>query len=294
LGITKFIAINGSGSYDFPPNYQQSLDDNFTNMLARSVRLPGMDGGLDEFGTGVAPSSVGNIPFEFFLVSPTLEGMEVLRRQVGALVDWGVGALFYQPADPALPTVWTYARLNNVGKSQKLSEHTNRFQRVALTLQTSPFWYGRGSEILWDDPYSTATWDDGVNVFDGNSSAPAPTSVTDSGTVTISSVGGNVHTLARLLVIKDSAGTLSNPMIERIVNGNVLDRTRWFGDLTNGDVLEINARQQMVRKNGINVYSSFELPLNADWMWLRPGSNTLRVTWTGTGKLAVRWLERYK
>jgi len=208
---------------------------------------------------------------------------------------WGTGALFYQPTDPALPTVFAYVRMNRIEMSQKLSEHTDRFQRVTLTMQvSSPFWYGRGSELLWDDPYSSSVWD-GSDNWDGNSSAPAPTSVTDSGTVTISSVGGNVHTLARLLVIKDSAGTLSNPMIERIgADGRILDRTRWYGDLANGDCLEINARQQMVRKNGINVYSTFELPLNADWMWLRPGSNTLRVTWTGTAKLAVRWLERYK
>jgi len=255
-----------------------------------------MDGGVDPFGSGYAPSAVGSVPFEFFLVSPTLEGMEVLRRAAGAMVGWGVGALFYQPADPALPTIWTYARLNNIGKAQKLSEHTNRFQRVAITFQmSSPFWYGRGSELLWDDPYSSAVWDDGINFWDGGPGAPAPTSVTDSGTVTISSVGGNVHTLARLLVIKDSAGTLSNPMIERVnASGQILDQIRWWGDLANGDTLEISSRQQLVRKNGNNVYSTFEMPLNADWMWLRPGSNTLRVTWTGTGKLAVRWLERYK
>lgn len=255
-----------------------------------------MDGGVDSFGSGYAPSAVGSISFSFILVSPTLEGMEVKRREVGAMGGWGVGALFYQPTDPALPTVFAYVRVNNIDAPQKLSEHTDRFQPVTLTMQaSSPFWYGRGTELLWDDPESTALWDDSVNFWDGNLLAPAPTSVTDSGTVTISSVGGNIHTLARLLIIKDSAGTLSNPMIERIDSaGRILDRVRWFGDLVNGDVLEISSRQQLVRKNGNNVYSSFDLPLNADWMWLRPGSNTLRVTWAGTGKLAVRWLERYK
>lgn len=291
--IVRFTASGGQGTYVFPST-QQNLNENFKNFLNRVTRLPNSDGGMDEFGSGYAPSAVGSISFSFVLVSPTLEGMEVKRREVGAMGSWGTGALFYQPTDPALPTVWANVRMNNIDAAQKLSEHTDRFQPVTLTMQAaSPFWYGRGSELLWDDPDSAATWD-GSDVWDGNSSAPAPTSVTDSGTVTISSVGGNVHTLARLMVIKDSAGTLSNPMIERIVNGSVVDRIRWFGDLANGDILEINSRQSFVRKNGSNAYSTFDLPLNADWMWLRPGSNTLRVTWTGTGKLAVRWLERYK
>lgn len=290
-GITKFVSRYGTYTFPAAPATGQALDDNFKDMLARTTRLPGVDGGYDEFGSGNAPSAVGNITHSFYLVSRTREGMQAKLDELGKMVDWGVGTLWYQPTDLTQRDRWTWCRVNRISDSQRLEGNTDLFMPVSIYFQASqPFWYGRGTQTLWDDG---SKWDGAGVKWDGNASAPAPTSVTDSGTVTISSVGGNVHTLAQLSVIKDSAGTVRDIQIERIESGQVVDRVEWYGELTNGQFLSINPRRQAVTRSGANVYSTFDF-LNPDWMWLRPGSNTLRVRWTGTAKLAVRWLERYK
>ncbi len=288
--LVKFVSRYGT--YTFPAYYGQALDDNFKDLLARATRLPGVDGGLDEFGTGIAPSAVGNIPYSVILKSETREGMQAKLDELGQMAGWGTGTLFYQPTDPAQATRFTWARINRISDPQRLDGNTDLHMRVQISFQaTSPFWYGRGTELLWDDG---AEWDAANTNWDGTASAPAPTSVTDVGTVTISGVGGNYYTLARLLIIKDSAGILSDPRIERLdAVGNVVDWVDWQGDLANGQFLSIDPRRQSVSRMGVSVRDTFSF-MNPDWMWLRPGSNTLRVKWLGTAKLAVRWLERYK
>lgn len=280
------------GTYTFPTFTGQALDDNFKDLLARTTRLPGVDGGLDEFGSGRAPSAVGNVSYSFVLVSTTREGMQAKLDELGQMAGWGVGSLWYQPTDAAQATRWTWARVNRISDPQRLEGHSDLFMRVSVNFQaSSPFWYGRGTELLWDDG---AVWDGASTNWDGNTSAPALASVTDASTVTVSGVGGNVPTLARLLVIKDTAGAVLDPLIERLDgSGAVVDWVQWSGELTNGQFLEIDPRRQKVIKVSANVRSGLSF-MNPDWMTLRPGSNTLRVRWQGTAKLGVRWLERYK
>ena len=287
MPITRFVSE--SGTYVFP-NTGQTFNAPFSNVLARAARLPGVDGGIDEFGTGWAPSAVANLTFSFVLVSSTLEGMQPLRDAATAMRGWGVGQLYFQPTDTALEERWVHARINNISMSQKLSDHTDRFQPVELSLQvTQPFWNLKGTERLWGD--GLGLWDDG-GLWDGNASAPAPTSITTSGTMTITN-NGNVFTLARVLIINDSGSTISNPIIRRIKDGAIADEVRYYGTIANNDWLEINSRSQRVLMgvSGDDVYSDFD-HLNADWFQLLPGSNSIQVYVTGTAKVAIRYMER--
>lgn len=288
MPITRFVS--DFGTYTFPTNTQQSFNPPFSNVLARATRLPGVDGGLDEFGTGWAPSQVANLTFSFVLVSSTLEGMQPLRDAVNAMRGWGTGQLFFQPTDAALTERFVFCRINNISMPQKLSEHTDRFQSVEMSIQvTQPYWYTKGTELLWGN--SSWKWDD-ANVWDGNSGAPAPTSITTSGTMTVT-VGGNVFTLSRILVINDGGSPVTNPIIRRILNGEVADEVRWYGTIAAGDWLEINPRAQRVLMGvlGTDVIDDFDF-LNPDWMRLYPGSNSLQIYLNGTAKIAARYLER--
>jgi hypothetical protein len=284
--IKRFVTPNGT--YTFPAT-EQSFDSNFRDVLARASRLPGVDGGMDEYGTGWAPSAIGKLDFGFYLVSRTVEGMQVKRDAAGAMRGWGVGQLFYQPTDTSLAERWIYCRINRISDNQKLSGHDDLFQLVTVSMQaTQPFWYTAGTERLWDDG---GKWDDS-GLWDGNASAPAPTSITTSGTMTITN-NGNVFTLARVLIINDSGSTISNPIVRRIRNGEIADEVRYYGTIANNDWLEINSRSQRVLMgvSGDDVYSDFD-HLNADWFQLLPGSNSIQVYVTGTAKVAIRYMER--
>jgi len=286
MPITRFVSELGTFVF---PSTGQTFNAPFSNVLARASRLPGVDGGIDQYGTGWAPTAIANLVFNFVLVSSTLEGMQPLRDAASAMRGWGVGQLYFQPTDTALEERWVHARINNISMSQKLSAHTDRFQPVELSLQvTQPFWNLKGTERLWGDG---GKWDDS-GLWDGNSSAPAPTSITTSGTMTITN-NGNVFTLARVLIINDSGSTISNPIIRRIKDGAIADEVRYYGTIANNDWLEINSRSQRVLMgvSGDDVYSDFD-HLNADWFQLLPGSNSIQVYVTGTAKVAIRYMER--
>lgn len=286
MPITRFTT--DWGTFVFPTT-QQSFNPPFANVLARASRLPGTDG-FDEFGTGWAPAQVANLTFSFTLVSSTLEGMQPLRDAVNAMRGWGAGQLFFQPVDTALSERFCFCRINNISMPQKLSEHTDRFQTVELSLQvTQPYWHTLGTERLWGD--GKGKWDDG-GLWDGNASAPAPTTITTSGTMTVT-IGGNVFTMSRILVINASGSPITNPIIRRILNGEVADEVRYYGTIADADWLEINPRAQRVLMgvSGANVIDDFDF-LNPDWMRLYPGSNSLQIYVNGTAKIAARYMER--
>jgi hypothetical protein len=285
--IKRFVSPYGT--YYFPQT-EQSFTSNFRDVLARAERLPGVDGGLDSFGTGRAPSAIGKLDFGFYLTSTTLEGMQVKRDEAAAMRDWGAGQLYVQPTDPALPERWIYCRINRISDDQRLDQHTDRFQLMQVSMQvTQPYWYTAGTEKLWDDG---GKWDDGIGTWDGNASAPAPTSIVNSGTMSITN-NGNVFTLARVLVINSSGSPINNVIVRRIRNGEIADEVRYNSTIANGDWLEINSRSQRVLMglSGADVFADFEY-MNADWMQLLPGVNSLQVYVNGTAQVAIRYMER--
>lgn len=285
MNILKRFGV-GSSVYTFPTDKQFNYQCDFGNLKSYMAGLPGIHGGFSGLGSGRGKAAVGTVECDVLLEfnSPTeaTNKIDSLRQ----MQDWGLMPLWMQPTVGAERHCW--ARLMDAPLDQDAHDVPHARQRMSLKFEVpDPFWYTAGVERLWDDG---SNWDTGN--WDGSASAPAAVSITTSGDVTVTGVAGTMYTLARLLVIKDTAGVASNPIIRRMVNGAVADEVAWIGDLNNGEFLEINARAQTVIKVGTHVYSTFQKPRNPDWMRLYPGTNTLRVNLSGTAKVAARWLER--
>lgn len=279
--ITRFVSKYGT--YTFP-NTEQDFRDNFADVLARASRLPGVDGGLDEYGTGHAPSPVGLIQFGVYLVSRTREGMQVLRDNLRLIRTWGTGKLYYQPTNTALEERWAWCRVNNINTSQRLEAHTDIFQPVQVTMQASePYWHALGDVRRWGSfNWGGADW--GGDFVTQNVSSLEEMVITNP---------GNAFTLPKVVVRNQSGADARNIRIERLVNDVIVDSVRWAGTLADDDWLMIDSRRQRVTRNGYNTLDGYFEYLRPDWLRLMPGTNTLRIRLDGTADFYVNFLERY-
>ena len=291
-GITRFEARGNT--YTFPTNPgDQDFRTNFGELVARTSRMPGVSGGFDEYGSGRAPSAVGNIQFSFWLVSDTLSGMQALRDAVYPMADWGAGRLIQTMQDGT--ERWAWARVNNITMSEKRHMHSDLFQQVQMSFQASnPYWYRPGNEAVWDGA-ATAAWDNASAIWDGG----AGTSITDSGTISVTNAG-SATTLARVIIHKNSAGTCWNPIVRRVVNGAVVDEVRWSYGVGAGSYVDINPRAQRVQwvlYTTNVVYDGYALGYfeakHPDWMRLAPGVNSIQVLMDGSATVSIKYLERY-
>lgn len=284
--ITKFVS--GANTYTFPVNPgDQEYHDNFKEVVARVSKLPGADGGVDDFGMGRAPSPVGTIQFGIVLTSTTRAGMQVLRDGLATIREWGVGQLFFQPTDTLLPPRFCICRLNNISIDEKRHLDTDLFQPVRMSFQASePFWLTAGNQELWD---GSRTWNSAIN-WDGTGF----TTITGSGNLTVTPAG-NALTLGRFVGKVTGAQAFNQLIVRRLVNGGVIDETVMNYQFVQNDVIEIDPRKQWVLVNGFDRFSSFSFR-HPDWLRLLPGANTISVTTdqaTAQVDSIVRYYERY-
>lgn len=269
--ITLFKAAGNT--YTFPTTHgDQEYHDNFKEVVARATRLPGADGGVDEYGSGRAPSAIGNVQFGIVLESATREGMQTLRDALAQMTQWGVGQLYFQPTDPAATVRWANARVNNINAGEERHKHTDLFQPVRLSFQCSePYWLTKGNQKLWD---STNIWNSAIKWDDD--SVSAFTSVTGSGSLTVTT-SGSAFTHARFVAMVTGATAFNQLRVERVVNGGVVDQVVYNGPLVQNDVIEIDPRRQWCVVNGADKTArlDFRFP---DWLRLLPGSNSIVVT----------------
>lgn len=292
-GITRFEA--GGNTYTFPTNPgDQDFRTNFAELVARSSRMPGVSGGYDEFGTGRAPSAVGNVQHSFYLVSDTRSGMQTLRDAVYQMANWGVGRLIQTMQDAT--ERWCWARVNNITMSERRHQHSDLFQQVQMSWQVSdPYWYRPGNEAIWDGA-ATPVWSNAGAIWDGANG----TAISDSGTISVTNAG-SATTLARIIILQTAATTCWNPIVRRVVNGAVVDEVRWTYGIGLQQYVEINPRSQRVRwvsyaSNIVydNAYArSYFEAKHPDWMRLTPGTNSIQVLMDGSATVFVKYLERY-
>ncbi len=280
------------GTYTLPATIQ-TYNDNFKDVLARSDRLPGADGGVDLYGAGRAVGPVGSIRITFYLVSRDPNGMQVLIDAAAATKDWGKGVLYYQPTDSGLAERWCHCRVNNVSVSREYRQG-EIFQTIEIIFQASdPFWYGKGNatgSIIGID------FTLGSSRIGGGSTVTACSGLSTS--ITSLAPSGNAFTFAQICVMPKASGpaqTCTDPIIRRIVNGAVIDEIRYVGTLAAGDKLFLDPRRHKALLNGVSVADdiSFE---TADWMRLLPGSNTLKVLFahsTDAADVNIRYLDRW-
>lgn len=254
--------------YSFPTDAQVSYNDNFAEIVTRTNRMPGADGGLDEYGNERSPHEVGTISAEFWLHydSPDEETSKLEAfRQMG---DWGKQLLYMQPTGQRGTERWCWARVNNINTSQNANDVPHKRQRAKIIFQASdPFWYGAGNQKLWDSTYD---WDSTINWDDGSFTA-----ITGSGNMTVTP-SGNAETLGRFVAKVTGAQSFSRLIVERLANSVIVDQAILQMGLAQNDVIEIDPRRQWVVVNGENRIANFDF-MHPDWLRLVSGANTVRV-----------------
>lgn len=279
----------GDDYYTFPDTLQD-YRDNFADVVPRTVRLPGMSGGFDQFGDDAAPGQIGKITQRLYLTADDREDMDALRDAVRRIKTWGTKLLWMQPTDPAEGERFCWARMNNVHMPKREQDHTDLFQPVTITWQVAdPFWYTRNNEAPF---WGNFDWGDGSK-WGGSATLQDVSGMTT--TLATATNEGNAIALPRLTIYVRAGQTCTNPTIQRIVGAAVVDEVAYTGTLSAGDILEINCRGASVRLNLADAYDdlSYEHP---DWMRLLPGENTLRVLLANAGeacKVAARWYDTY-
>lgn len=267
MTITTFAKLDGSETYTFPTSPgNQDFRTNFKNLLTKASRIPGGNGGVDEYGIGRSASPVGNIQFSTYLISSTRAGMQTLRDALNEIADWGVGIL----TDNLNGTDrWSLCRVSDITMSEERQANTDLWQKVQLSFQAAePFWMTVGNQNVWDGTYtfnSAITWDGstGFNTING------------SGSFTLTN-NGNAYTVARLAVRVTGATAFNQLMAQRLVNGGVTDQWVYTGAIVQNDILEVSPRNQWVLLNGADKIANFEFN-HPDWMRLLPGSNTINI-----------------
>lgn len=242
------------GTYEFDNRLTQ-LDVNFANTVPRTMRLPGLEGGFDEYGDSPAPSEIGKVTARFRFNATSGTAMQALRDAVRGLAALGRGTLVIQPSGgtAAYAERWTWARINSVQVPEKMAAISDAVQDISVDWQVA--------ESRW---YSD-------NAASGTAAACSGTATNFSRTN-----GGNAVALPVITVI--AGGTALNTLvIKRLDGATVRDRISYSGTVAIGGTLVIDCRALSVYKNGAEAYSAqFEADHPA-WMRMQPGSNDFRV-----------------
>ena len=251
------------GSYTIP-NVQR-VADNFADRAVQARQLPGLSGGFDLYGFDAAPGEIGQVSVSAVLIAATRDAMQAKRDELRALSVLGKQMLTWQPQGAAAPR-WCWARVASISVPLEPAEHADLWQRVTLTFQApDPHWYGA------EDTDSQA--------------------VTTTGTLSVVHAG-NAIALAHITIACGASQTATNPTVQRLVGATVVDEVKLTGVIGNSKALVIDARTKSVKLDGADAYANFEF-LHPSWFRLAPGSNSVKVTYTGAGTITVKHYPTY-
>lgn len=292
---SKLISFGeGNRLYTFPDDLQASMSDNFTNAVPRTVRMPGMDGGFDEYGAGRAPKEIGNINFTFTLVADTEAEMKTKRDAVGAMEEWGVQKLIAKGG--GTERRYTFARVNNIAWGKRLDAHTDYVQPVTINFQVAdPYWYRQPTTGLI---YGQSSYGSDFPA------ASASFTVHNPGAqqiVTYNNVNydGNAHVFPYIRVSTATGQYLRPPFqIHRFWNNTkqeILTLNKHIGSPFHGTLWEIDGKRSRVAiDNSTPAYANI-LYTRQGFMRLDPGVNQLHfVIQPGSQfKLDISWHPRF-
>ena len=280
----------GDQLYTFPQ--ATSFDHNFANLVPRTSRLPGTDGGFDEYNDEAAPSEIGTVSASWYIVPKKGESITVLLDRVRAMADWGKLRLYVQPYDRTLGERWANVRINSIQGAENAKNHPHLWQEVRVNWQAGddPFWYAQGTEapLYGEAIFGAATYGGLSPVMINAAGLQTDTTVT---------VGGTATTFAYLNITVPATKIAQNLTIQRYVSGVLRDEIKWTGTLTPADTLIINPRSNSVTRNSADAYTSSFSRHHPDFFRLRPGSNAIRVLMSGAtdqATVTIRYYERYR
>ena len=263
--MKRFVSF---GAYTFPdtvPDSGEVLRSNFGNAVPRTSRLPGMDGGYDEYGDDAAAGEIGNVRARFMLVAATAAAMQTARDAVMATARYGRATLTVETF--AGGQRFTKARVNNIAMNSEHDAYSEKLCEVTVDFQVAlPRWYS----VAGASPVTTAC--SGV--------------LTD---FTITN-GGNAN--AQPVITIDPSVTLTSGVkVQRIVSSVVVDQVDYDASLLASDLLVVNCQSLTVTKNAVDAYGNVFSSNHPAWLRLLPGANTIRVVLVGaeTASVAVAW-----
>lgn len=273
-GITRYG--DSTTFYDFTQSgvYLGNHSSNFGNKRELTRSIPYLDGNFRELGVNKSPQEAGNLQVTGHLWVNDPEDMEVKRRQIEAIIGYGLKKLYFQPSDPELPELYTWAEAQ-LRMPRDLAGHSDLKQPFTINFSCpDPYWYRENNA-----EFAVV----GLNFYMGISLLGGDTgggfSVTASGVSTdaVANNAGNAPTVGRISIRCNTSQSCENPIIQRIVNGQVYDYVSYTGTLVAGDELVIDSRGHSVKLNGNNAYGvSFDFK-HPRFIQLAPGDNTIRV-----------------
>lgn len=285
------------GGYSFPGN-GLTFSPSFGDVVPRTGRMPGLDGGFDEYGTGQAPSEVGNITMTFTLIATDRDDMQAKRDAVLALKRKGVQELLWKPQG-FTEFRFCRARINNIRIAQTPSAHTDLWQNVSINFQVAdPHWYSYPFEVWYLDS---------GEILDGSLTLGGPTTYKINKAGPELTIDGSADTLPIFTFAPNAVGaTCTDITIQRKdENGTVQDEWIWRGLLSYGDRLVVNCRDYTVYHwqygvGRVDVIEDFTHK-RAEFMRLVPGYNNLYFIGTvspsgnpGKLDLIVDYLEAWR
>lgn len=259
------LTFGASSPQQYTFSNLQAFSDNFTDVVAQTVRMPSVSGGFDVYGSGIAPKPVGMVRVTFSLFSSTRSGMTALLDSLKAMQTWGKQKLIYQPTDATEDTRYCWARVNNINVARRPADHTDLIQSVTVVFQVSdPFWL---------------------------KSTAASETIAASGTSTDVTVtnDGNAIALPVITIAPATGDECNNVEIRRIDgSGNILDAIGYILRVLDTDTLIINCKTSAITINGYDQWSNKNEAntVHPDWIRLMPGDNTIRVIFANSGDAA--------
>lgn len=270
--------VRGGRTYTFPLDSQVSMTDNFGELVTRTTRLPGADGGFDELGDERGLQEIGNVSAEFWLHFTGKTDATNQRDAFLEMADFGVGRLYMQPTDAGEGERFVWARVNNINIPFNVQEVPHKRLRAQISFQCSnPGWLGAGNQTLWG---SSSTWGGGAK-WGGTTTAVSGVSTTLTWTN-----NGNTYTLPKIGFKPASTYRCTNPIVRRLVEGEVVDEIRYVGTLTDADHLVIDCRKMSVHLNGEAAYGSEFYVESAAWLRLLPGANSIQIKFASASDAA--------
>lgn len=241
-------AITAFGGYSFNPDNQISYQDNFSQLALSAVKFATMDGGLDQYGTGRAPTDIGLVQQSIMLFG-TYPG-EIAERLDTLLTIAGQGVQTLKMKTTASAERTCQARIRNIEHSQRAELRPDLRLRVSIAYQvTDPFWYGTAKSV---------TGQTGSNLQ------------TD---LTAMSVAGSAITYPKFTITPATA--ISGIKVQRIVSSAVVDEVAYNASVSGA--LIIDCANMAVTIGSNDAYDSNFDYKRGRWFALAPGSNSVRI-----------------
>lgn len=267
------IKLKSFGSYVFE-NVGQSYADNFNDLVPKTNRLPGMDGGYPEFGTLRPPQESGSIQWRGMITANTPAELQSKLDTLRALKGMGMQPLFAEFADGAATfTRYCYAVINSLQISMDVKKRTRLFQPVQIVWQVAfPRWMS-----LTGNAEGAALWGDG-SLWGGGADWGGTAASAISGTSTPLTIvnGGNAPVVPGIFITANAG--LGNPVtIQRKVGIELVDEVVLAASLSGSQSIWVDCPRNMVFSSGVGAYSILTAR-RFPWFTLEPGSNSITVT----------------